>query len=320
LIRSFMNTRALIGLGSNLGDRKTHLDTALAGLDETPGIRVRRVSSYHATAPVGGPTGQGAYLNASAVLETRLAPIDLLHVLQDLERRAGRVRTVRWGERPIDLDLLLFGDQVIEIGSVGAAPELVVPHPRMTTRRFVLAPSAEVAPDALEPWTGKTITALLANVDRRPSYVAIHDPARQFGVDLFRRLVGELSAVAISAEADLLDHEGDRWLVSDFWFDANETTRDLVEENLGDVRGQPVSGPDRGLAPTFVVAPPGTRATHSVFSESWRRRTRRGDVPILEVEPGNLDAVAGDVLAACAATRASMARTASIADPNRSPL
>jgi 2-amino-4-hydroxy-6-hydroxymethyldihydropteridine diphosphokinase len=151
-----MGTLALIGLGSNLGDRKAQLDAAVAALAAARGIVVQAVSGYHETAPVGGPECQGDYLNAAAAVETTLEPLELLHVLQEIERRAGRVRTVRWGPRTLDLDLLLFGDRVIE------SDELQVPHPRMAERLFVLAPLAEIAPGAVDPVTGQTIADLLA--------------------------------------------------------------------------------------------------------------------------------------------------------------
>jgi 2-amino-4-hydroxy-6-hydroxymethyldihydropteridine diphosphokinase len=162
-----MSTTALIGLGSNLGDRKRHLDFAVASLCGTPGISVRGVSRYHETAPVGGPDGQGAFLNAAAALATTLDPEKLLEVLHDIETRGGRVRSVLWGERTIDLDLLLYGEKTI------TTPRLRVPHPRFALRRFVLAPLAEVAPHAVDPVTGRTVVDLLANLDRRPSYVAL---------------------------------------------------------------------------------------------------------------------------------------------------
>jgi 2-amino-4-hydroxy-6-hydroxymethyldihydropteridine diphosphokinase len=158
-----MSSLALIGLGSNLGDRRAALEGAIAALSETPGIVVREVSSFHETEPVGGPAGQGRYLNAAAALETTLEPVELLRALQRIETRFGRVCTVRWAERTLDLDLLLFGDRVIE------TPELVVPHPRFSARRFVLEPLAEVAPEAVDPVTNRTIAQLLADLDGRPS-------------------------------------------------------------------------------------------------------------------------------------------------------
>ncbi len=162
-----MGTLALIGLGSNLGDRKAILDEAGGRLSQTPELIVRSMSTYHETRPVGGPAGQGPFLNAAAALETTLEPITLLHRLQEIEADAGRVRTVRWGERTLDLDLLLFSDKII------AMPQLTVPHPRMGVRRFVLAPLEEIAADARDPLTGRSIAELRANLDRRPSYLAL---------------------------------------------------------------------------------------------------------------------------------------------------
>src|SRR3712207_3797775 len=115
-------SRALIGLGSNLGDRRAILDAAGAALAATPGVVVRAVSSYHQTEPVGGPGGQGAFLNAAAVLTTTLDPHALLGLLREIEARAGRTRSVRWGERTLDLDLLLVYGRRID------TPELSAPH------------------------------------------------------------------------------------------------------------------------------------------------------------------------------------------------
>lgn len=155
-----MASRAMIGLGSNLGDRSATLHEAIRALADHPGIHVERVSTLHETAPVGGPPGQGPYLNAAATLETTLEPEELLRVLHDVEDRLGRVRTVRWGERTIDLDLLLYDDRIIE------TPGLTVPHPRLAERRFVLEPLAEIAREAVEPRSGRTVCQLLADLNR----------------------------------------------------------------------------------------------------------------------------------------------------------
>jgi 2-amino-4-hydroxy-6-hydroxymethyldihydropteridine diphosphokinase len=155
---TLMPSLALIGLGSNLGDRRAALEGAIAALGSTPKVVVRNVSSFQETEPVGGPPGQGMYLNAAAALETTLDPFALLRLLQGIEARFGRVRTVRHGERTLDLDLLLFADQVIN------TPELTVPHPEFAARRFVLAPLAEIAPEAVDPVSKRTIAELLAVV------------------------------------------------------------------------------------------------------------------------------------------------------------
>jgi 2-amino-4-hydroxy-6-hydroxymethyldihydropteridine diphosphokinase len=153
---------AFVGLGSNLGDRAAQIDSAIAALGRAAGVTVRQVSSRHETEPVGGPPGQGMFLNAVAVLETELEPIELLRVLQRIESQFGRERKVRWGERTLDLDLLLFEGRIVQ------TPELCVPHPRMRTRRFVLEPLVEVAPTAVDPETGRPFAEILAELKERP--------------------------------------------------------------------------------------------------------------------------------------------------------
>ena len=148
-------TRAWIALGSNVGDRRANLERALAGLARTPSTRVVRSSSWIETDPVGGPAGQGPYLNGVAELETELGPRELLERLLALEREAGRVRTVEGAPRTLDLDLLLHGESRID------EPGLIVPHPRMEQRIFVLAPLAELAPDLVLPHCGRTVAERL---------------------------------------------------------------------------------------------------------------------------------------------------------------
>jgi 3-oxoacyl-[acyl-carrier protein] reductase len=149
---------AYIALGSNLGDRRALCEQALARLRSIPGVEVIGVSSYHETAAVGGPEGQGKYLNAVAEVRTTVGAVDLLRALQAVETELGRVRAERFGPRTIDLDLLLFGTETIILD---ADPELIVPHPRMHERRFVLEPLVEIAPLAVHPVLKSTAKDLL---------------------------------------------------------------------------------------------------------------------------------------------------------------
>ena len=150
-----MNTTAYIALGSNLGDRQAYLARALEALRQTPGIAVTRVSAFHETAPVGGPPGQPNYLNGAAEVVTDLEPRALLQTLLAIEADLGRVRREPLGPRTLDLDLLLYGDRIIH------EPDLIVPHPRMHERTFVLQPLAEIAPQAVHPGLGATVAELL---------------------------------------------------------------------------------------------------------------------------------------------------------------
>jgi 2-amino-4-hydroxy-6-hydroxymethyldihydropteridine diphosphokinase len=132
-----------LGLGSNLGDRCCNLKAALSLLSDTPGVTLRRVSSFHETRPY-GVEDQPDFLNAVAEIETELAPPVLLGVMKQIERELGRVPTYRWGPRLIDIDILLY-DRL-----TWASPELVIPHPGILERAFVMGPLAELAPDRLE--------------------------------------------------------------------------------------------------------------------------------------------------------------------------
>ena len=146
---------AYVGLGSNLGDRRRMLGSALEDLHALDGVEVVAVSDHLETAPQ-GPPGQGPYLNAAAGLRCWLEPRPLLNAMHAIEAAHGRKRggEVRWGPRPLDLDLLLYGDLIID------APDLVVPHPRLHERLFVLVPLAGIAPDVVHPVLGLTVRSL----------------------------------------------------------------------------------------------------------------------------------------------------------------
>jgi 2-amino-4-hydroxy-6-hydroxymethyldihydropteridine diphosphokinase len=149
-------TVAYVGLGSNLGDREAAIARALELLDEPPELRVVGVAQVRETDPV-GVVDQPAFLNTAARLETTLGARELLDRLLAVERELGRVRTSeRWGPRTLDLDLLLYGDAVVD------EPGLTLPHPRLHERRFVLEPLCELAPALVVPGRGRVKTLLAA--------------------------------------------------------------------------------------------------------------------------------------------------------------
>ncbi|MBO5992679.1 MAG: 2-amino-4-hydroxy-6-hydroxymethyldihydropteridine diphosphokinase [Acidaminococcaceae bacterium] len=148
-----------IALGSNLGNKEKNLKDALKLL-EKKGVRVRRVSGFIRTRPY-GVTDQPDFLNAVAEIETDISPTELLQLLLQTEQEMGRKRVRRWGERNIDLDLLLYDDRIIDL------PELKVPHPDMQNRDFVLCPLAQIAPDAVHPVLRKTAGELWKELQDR---------------------------------------------------------------------------------------------------------------------------------------------------------
>ncbi|CAN5901832.1 hypothetical protein BH23PLA1_BH23PLA1_33180 [soil metagenome] len=266
---------ALIGLGSNLGDRAVLLDGAIAALAEIRQIEVRAVSSYWETDPVGGPPGQGPFLNASAALRTTLDPLELLGVLQAIEARAGRSRMVRWGERTLDLDLLIFE------GEFRWTAELIVPHPRLAVRRFVLDPLVEIAPEVIHPATGLSLAELRTRLDRRPGRIALLGPPGPIKAEVFGRLASSLA--------------GRDWIVSDL---------DFVARPPGISEGP--------STPTFgvVVDPEG----------SITPGPRQTDFPLLWPESNGPEAILAEALAACSASRESGKRLRDPCRPHQAPL
>lgn len=158
-----------IGIGSNLGNKEQYINKSLKMLDSSPGTRVNRVASLYRTAPL-GYKDQDWFLNTVAEVETILDPYELLYLLLDIEDSLERVRTVRWGPRTVDLDLLLYGNRVVN------SPELTVPHPRLGERAFVLVPLAELEPELVIPGWG-------------PASVLAEKLAREQSVEIYARRI-----------------------------------------------------------------------------------------------------------------------------------
>ena len=300
----FVMANCLIGLGSNLGNRRQALDGACRRLGSEQDIRVTAASRWHETAPVGGPAGQDPFLNGAVLLETSLEPETVFRLLQRIEAEQGRRRTERWGPRVLDLDLLLYD------ALVRRTPELTVPHPRMAWRRFVLEPAAEVAAAMLHPTTGRTIGQLLAHLNTAAPYLAI---AGAIGVGK-THLVGVLARSSevgpISEEFDtrrletfyadppgnawdveieflnqrtrLLGADSPRWSqpdrlwVSDFWFDQSLAYAEvwLPPERREAFRRRWHQARDRVVAPKLTVL---LDAPTNELLERVRRRGRRAE-------------------------------------------
>jgi 2-amino-4-hydroxy-6-hydroxymethyldihydropteridine diphosphokinase len=163
-------TKCLIALGSNVGDRAATLHAAIEMLRTVPGVDVVRQSRWHSTAPLGGSKLKGEFLNGAAVIHAAIEPHALLRVLHEIEAAQGRRRQERWADRTLDLDLLLDGNLVCDL------PGLVLPHPRMSFRRFVLEPAVEIAGDWVHPTIGWTLDRLLEHLNSGAECIAILSP------------------------------------------------------------------------------------------------------------------------------------------------
>ncbi len=162
-----MESSVYIALGSNMGDRELNLLRGIAEIGKLPGSKIRAMSGFYDTRPV-GPVEQDNFLNAVLRVETSLSPHQLLSELQRIETGVfGRKRTVRWGPRPIDLDILLYDDLTI------AGEDLTIPHPRLHERKFVLVPLVEIAPGLVHPGIGQSLSEILDGLDNDEQVVKI---------------------------------------------------------------------------------------------------------------------------------------------------
>jgi len=159
--------RCLLALGSNLGDRPAILARSCARVAALSGCQLLARSRWHATAPIGGADGQDTFLNGALLVETALPPTELALALQEIETELGRERVARWDARMIDIDILLYSTAIID------TVDLIVPHPRMAVRLFVLEPATEIAGEMLHPSSGWTLSALLRHLRNSPRYVVV---------------------------------------------------------------------------------------------------------------------------------------------------
>lgn len=273
----------LIGLGSNLGDRRQTLDWACQRLAEAHETKVVAQSRWHQTAPIGGPGDQRPFLNGALCVETSLEPEVLLGLLQEIENERGRRRAERWGPRVLDLDLLLY-DQLIL-----STPRLSVPHPRMAWRRFVLEPAVEVAAGMVHPSTGWTIEELLAHLNTAASYVAVAGPVGVGKTRLAGVLSERISAEPIAEEFDparletfYRDPAGHAWAVEIQFLEARARVLAADAPRWSEPNRLWVSDFwfDQSLAYAGVWLPP---QLAEAFRERWLEARRRVQPPKLTV-------------------------------------
>lgn len=160
--------RVYLSLGSNLGDRLANLEAALKQLGTHERIQRMECSGCYETSPVGS-LDQPVFLNMAAEIETDLEPLELLNVAKEIEAGLGRTETYRWGPRVVDIDLILCGPAIVE------SERLTVPHPEFRRRAFVLQPLAEIAPQAVDPVTKKTVAELAASPEAAGQVRRLHD-------------------------------------------------------------------------------------------------------------------------------------------------
>jgi 2-amino-4-hydroxy-6-hydroxymethyldihydropteridine diphosphokinase len=266
---------ALLGLGSNLGDREATLRAAISEIDALPDVRVSRSSELHRSTPVGGPAGQGEFLNAAATIETKTPPLRLLAELQDIESRHGRrASSQRWAPRPLDIDLLLYDAEVME------TPMLTLPHPRMTFRRFVLQPAAQIAARSLHPVIGWPIERLLLHLDAASDQVAIVSPSEKY-----RRHFGELLSKrfgARPAEGPTFANAEQLWPASlSSWYKMNTTSSSSASTAV-----KPTTLPYAAAAfPKLTMLLDAESTSPNVAKSQWSALVRRpGRGPTLRLQ------------------------------------
>jgi 2-amino-4-hydroxy-6-hydroxymethyldihydropteridine diphosphokinase len=224
-----MHTNCLLGLGSNLGNREETLCDAIEAIGALPGVTLSRQSRLYRSDPVGGPAGQGEFLNTAVIVETELKPLALLDEFHRIEQGFGRVESERWAARTLDIDILLVGDRVIETG------RLTVPHPRMSFRRFVLEPSSEIAGEMVHPTIGWTIRQLRDHLESASDRIAIVSSEEPLRRGLAEFLVERCGGKLVETPAQTMGQT----------FLSVEKNRSAADRNIcPTVRSEPLPPPD----------------------------------------------------------------------------
>jgi len=261
----------LIALGSNLGDRTATLDAAIAALSATAGVQVVRCSAWQLTLPVGGRRAQPEFFNGAALIETSRGAADFHALLQQIEVQLGRQRHERWGDRTLDLDLLLYGDAVID------SPALTVPHPRMSFRHFVLEPAVQIAAPMVHPEIGWTLERLLEHLDGGADCVALVAPsatARRELAAALRERFGLTEGAPSIADERLWPTSSTAWLtVPDGQMSSEHPKLTILLDSP--------TASEAGRGPTLQIPPTkGDNADREIFAAIaavWPRLGSRGD-------------------------------------------
>lgn len=218
--------QAYLAIGGNQGDVQATMRSAVEQLNEVEGISAVQLSPIYSTAPV-GVDAQFAFHNAAIVCETNLAPLDLLDATQRIEHSAGRERTVRWGPRTLDIDLIGYGSEVM------SHPRLMLPHPAAWYRRFVLDPLCDIAPDWMHPERQATVRELRDRLQDRPLTFA-------FGNDELANRFAEGLATAFPAETLQVQRAGETNLMQPTWLLIDRQTHPEQWETASHISRLPV--------------------------------------------------------------------------------
>jgi 2-amino-4-hydroxy-6-hydroxymethyldihydropteridine diphosphokinase len=268
----------LIALGSNLGDRAAMLGAAIGDIGAISGTQIQRHSRWYPTQATGCVEGGHEFLNGAALCETSLPPEMLLGELQAIEARHGRQRIERWADRTLDLDVLIYDEMVFDI------PGFTVPHPRMSFRRFVLEPAAEIAGELLHPTIGWTLNRLLQHLDTGADCIAIVSPNERCREQLTELLINQFPAALVVPRPDLL--------VERLW--PVESTAWVSVQNGSDSATVSEAGTHPKL--TILLDPTPDDLDGGSFWMGFCLQRGRG--PTLQIRPSSVEGMSMEALAA----------------------